>query len=77
MSNARDERRFLHDLSTPMSTVFFLLDMTLERLQAEPETNEEEIKMIQGAVRSMQTAKDLIAKRRELLIAEDEGAGQS
>lgn len=77
MSNTRDERRFLHDLSTPMSTVFFLLDMTLERLQAEPEKNEEEIKMIQGAVRSMQTAKDLISRRRELLISEDEVAGQS
>lgn len=77
MSNARDERRFLHDLSTPMSTVFFLLDMTLERLQAEPEKNEEEIKMVQGAVRSMQTAKDLISRRRELLISEEEVAGQS
>ncbi len=77
MSNARDERRFLHDLSTPMSTVFFLLDMTLERLQADPDKNEEEIKMIQGAVRSMQTAKDLISKRREYLIAEDESAGKS
>lgn len=77
MSSAREERKFLHDLSTPMSTVFFLLDMTLERLQTEPEKNEEEIKMIQGAVRSMQTAKDLISKRREFLIAEDESAGKS
>lgn len=77
MGTTRDERRFLHDLSTPMSTVFFLLDMTLERLHTDAQKHEEEIKMIQGAVRSMQTAKELISKRREVLIAEEESAGQS
>lgn len=70
----KDERRFLHDLSTPMSTVFFLLDMALEKLNVDPEKHSEEIKMLQGAVRSMQTARDLMQKRREILIAEEESA---
>ncbi len=72
MGTIKDERKFLHDLSTPISTVFFLLDMTLERLQVEPEKNLDEIKMVEGAIRSMQTTKELISKRREVLISEEQ-----
>ncbi len=72
MGAVKDERKFLHDLSTPISTVFFLLDMTLERLQSEHEKNIDEIKMVEGAIRSMQTAKELISKRREVLISEEQ-----
>ncbi len=73
----KDERRFLHDLSTPLSTVFFLLDMALERLSSDSEKHADEIKMIEGAVRSMQTARDLMQKRREILIAEEDSATES
>ncbi len=72
MGTIKDERKFLHDLSTPISTVFFLLDMTLERLQTDSDKNSDEIKMVEGAIRSMQIAKELITKRREILISEEQ-----
>ncbi len=67
--SVKEERKFLHDLATPISTVFFLLDMTIDRLAAEQEKNAEELKMLEGAVRSLRTAKELLQKRRDYLVS--------
>ncbi len=69
--NVKEERKFLHDISTPISSVFFLLDMVIEKLSQDQSHNEEELKMLNTATKSMNTVKDLIQKRREILIERD------
>jgi hypothetical protein len=66
-----EERKFLHDLSTPISTVFFLLDMVIEKLKEDTEKNQLEIKMLESAVKSMQSAKELMRLRREDIISRE------
>lgn len=65
-----EERRFLHSIATPLSTVFFLLDLMNERLNEEPEKNAEQLKMVASSIKALKDARQLMQQRREEIIEE-------
>jgi hypothetical protein len=52
-----EERKFLHDISSPVSTGLFLIDSIIDSLKLNS---------------ALQKMKDLIKSRRDLLISRDE-----
>jgi hypothetical protein len=73
MSELKEERKFLHDLASPLTSLQLNLDnvvMTLEDGKAE---NIAEAKaMVEGCIKQIQKMTDLVRSRREVLIKETE-----
>jgi hypothetical protein len=62
-----DERHFLHDLVGPLSTARTQMDLLLEQLQDAP-NSQFQLKKLEAILKSIETAIDLVAARRELRV---------
>jgi len=65
----RKERRFLHDLATPLSTLSFLLNSFLERARERPGVESGAIEAMERAMGSVEKIALLLRERRETIIA--------
>lgn len=63
-----DERKFLHDISSPVGTALLLIDMIAEGLQEKLPSDANEIQQIAQAAESLDKLKKMIVSRREILI---------
>jgi FtsZ-binding cell division protein ZapB len=67
MSN-NEERRFLHDIASPLGTVFFLVDAAIESLKEKLNGETDEVTQLQDAYAALQQVKQMIQSRRQILI---------
>lgn len=67
--NGSDEREFLHDLATPISTALFLADCVLDRLQSRSDVDQEDRAELTKIYEALEKVTQLLEKRREVLIA--------
>ena len=68
MSN-NDERKFLHDLASPLTSAMFLADILLDNMQAKPNCVPEELSQVQQIYKAMEKIQHMLQSRREILIA--------
>jgi len=62
------ERKFLHDLSSPLATALFLADVLAENLPAGSTLSTEDAQQLKTLLAELERVKTLIQKRRETLI---------
>ena len=67
MDDGVDERRFLHDLSTPLSTVLLILDATLDQLSAGSVITYDEIAQITQAYESADKMRKFLEERKDVV----------
>lgn len=69
MSDNTDERKFLHDLSSPLSAAMFMIDVMIERAQSDEAemTKDELVKQLNGVLETHTRLKTLIESRRAIL----------
>lgn len=63
-----DEREFLHNLASPLSTAIFLVDAALDNIQSRPEANADDVMQLVDAYQALERVKMLLQERREILI---------
>lgn len=63
-----EERKFLHDIASPVGTAIFVLDMALESMRSGSDTNAEELAQIQQVFDLLDKIKKTIEQRRQTLI---------
>ena len=61
-----EERKFLHDLSTPLATAIIMLDSAMEELNARPLATED-LSHLTLVFESLLAMKQLVASRRDVL----------
>lgn len=71
--DCEDERAFLHDLATPISTALFLIDSIMDRLQTNPNTTDR--KQLTEIYEGLETVTKMLDARRNILI--ELGASES
>jgi signal transduction histidine kinase len=67
-----DQRKFIHDLATPLTTLIFIADGLLTRAQDEPDTDDRTLKDLERLNEVLSHMKDILSDRRELLIRNGE-----
>lgn len=67
------ERRFLHDLASPLTTVILNLDNALALLTESPEQTAAAIDLLRRCAEQSQRAAELIQERRRHIAAQEEG----
>ena len=65
MSENSPERKFLHDISTPVGTALFLTDLMLETLKEE---NSAHLDQMTSIFQALTMARKMIEERRETII---------
>ena len=69
----KEERKFLHDISSPVGTALFILDSILDPNQRVV-MNPGDLKQLKNAYESLLKTKDMIQERRRILIEkQDQG----
>ena len=63
-----NERKFLHDIASPLGTAIFLLDMTLEDMAKRPGIDPMELDQVKQAYQSLKQTQTMLEARREVLI---------
>jgi hypothetical protein len=64
-----DERKFIHDIASPLGSAIFILDMALETMKSTANSNSEEWVQIQQVADILSQLKKKLEDRRELLIS--------
>lgn len=63
MSN---ERKFIHDISTPLTASYTMLEDALDKIKSAPsQSHADEIESLERALKALKTAIKLLAARRE------------
>ncbi len=65
--SAKEERVFLHDISTPIGTSTLIVDLLLSRMK-ELGNMDDEVAQLEILLRSLERVKSLILDRRKVLI---------
>ena len=65
------ERKFLHDIATPLATAIFILDTLKEDLLASNGKDSPLIQMTEELEKALNKTRDLLAERREILISQE------
>jgi hypothetical protein len=63
-----DERKFLHDISSPMGTALLLADSLLENMKNRPDVSPDELAQIGRINEVLEIAGNMIHERRQVLI---------
>ncbi len=66
------ERKFLHDLATPLGTAMLLTDIILEDIQTRADIDPEDVMKLGDIYKALEKIKSLIYERREILIKNEE-----
>ncbi len=66
--NDSNERKFLHDIASPLGAAIFLLDMTVEDMVKRTGANPEELNQIKQAFDSLKQIQALLEAKRDALI---------
>lgn len=66
--NGSDEREFLHNLASPLSTALFLVDALLDSVQKRATGDPGELEQVIKIYKSLDKIKNLLKDRREELI---------
>jgi hypothetical protein len=62
------ERKFLHDIASPVGTAIFVLDMVLDSMKSRTDANAAELAQTQQVFEVLNQIKKAIDERREVLI---------
>ena len=65
-----DERKFLHDIASPVGTALFVVDMVLDSMGSRSDVSAEELTQIKQVYEMLEKIKKTIEQRREVLIAQ-------
>ncbi|MEW6055486.1 MAG: hypothetical protein AB1540_02645 [Bdellovibrionota bacterium] len=63
-----EERKFLHDIASPVGTAIFVLDMVLDSMKNRPNANPDELAQAQQVFDVLGQIKKKIEERRQILI---------
>lgn len=63
-----EERKFLHDIASPISSGLFIVDMLLESMKSRPDADPDELKQTKQVFDLLEKLKKMIENRREILI---------
>jgi hypothetical protein len=63
-----EERKFLHDIASPLGTAMFVVDMMLDGMKARPGAGPQELRQAQQVLDVLGQIKKAIEQRREVLI---------
>ena len=66
----QEERKFIHDLATPLSAAIFRTDLLLESFQEKISADPEEMVQLCAIFESLEKIRKIINERREILINE-------
>lgn len=70
-TEAEDERKFLHDIASPIGTALFLLDAIVEVSQSQA-LSAEDLELVKKAFDSLIRVKELLHDRRSTLLARED-----
>ena len=62
------ERKFLHDISSPLGTLVFVADSLLEIIESQAVENPDAVALTKDMILVLDKIKNILAKRREILI---------
>ncbi len=65
---AKEERAFLHDLASPLSTLLFLLDIIMADIKKKSGETAPELEKIKQSLELVDRIKKLLEQRRETVI---------
>lgn len=66
--NCRDERKFLHDIASPIGTALFLIDGAIDTFKAIEGIPPDDLAQLQLILDSLMRVKDMMQARRKVLI---------
>ncbi len=66
--NVKEQREFLHDLSNPLSIAMGMTEITLEKLKKQDSVDPKALECLEKSLKAIHRMKDLLVKRREILI---------
>ena len=76
MSDAQEERKFLHDLATPLSVALGMVEAALDQTSKGATVDQAQFNKLQDRLQKSRTAVlrcvDLLKERRQVLIARPE-----
>ena len=72
-----DERKFLHDIASPLATAIFLLDAVMDSHQERPDASEREITHTKQLIALMDRIKKMIEERRATLIRQTDSGSKA
>lgn len=64
------ERKFIHDIASPLSTAMFMAEILRDEIAANP-AQEAELKTVDGLYASLEAIRLLLQARRDVLVARD------
>jgi len=62
------ERKFLHDIASPVGSAIFILDMVLDNMKSRPNISQDELTQTQQVYDLLEQIKNAIEARRKVLI---------
>jgi len=65
-----EERKFLHDIASPVGTAIFVTDILLDSMKERPDVNAEELTQVKQIADLLENVKKMIEARRAVLIAQ-------
>ena len=68
MTNQSEERKFLHDIASPVGTGLFMMDGMLERMSQEPGTDPKLLAQLKRIYETFDKMRLMIQDRRSVLI---------
>ena len=74
MSAENSERKFLHDISSPLGTALLLSDSLAETVQPGTALTEESVDQIKTVLHELERVRTIIQKRREFLIESEKAS---
>lgn len=63
-----DERKFLHDIASPLGTAMFLMDVLLDSLRDRAAVNPDELEQATQVCQALEKARQMLKDRRQALI---------
>ena len=67
MTTPADEKKFLHEISNPVSTVFLMVDSVLDSMGKRADADKDELEQLKKAMNSLTRINGLIQDRRNTL----------
>ncbi len=75
--HANDERKFLHELSTPLGAALLFMDSVLEDIQNRSSTDPDDLMRLTEINKALNKINTLLTERRETLIKRGIPSGRS
>ena len=66
--NEGDERKFLHDIASPLGTAIFVMDSLLDGIQSRAGGNKDDLDQACQVYEALEKIKKMLQDRREILI---------